>query len=100
MRNFMKKQKNFYYSPIPNKEHFTLDEYESKVKDFQTDKDGQLVYLYTIDPERQDSYVQAANKKGYDVLLMNSPIDTHFIHHLEMKLEKTSLKTGGCGCAG
>jgi molecular chaperone HtpG len=51
-----------------------------------------VVYLYTADPERQDSYVQAANKKGYDVLLMNSPIDTHFIHHLEMKLEKTSLK--------
>ncbi len=43
-------------------------------------------------PRRQDSYVQAAHKKDYDVLLMNSPIDTHFIHHLEMKLEKTSLK--------
>jgi molecular chaperone HtpG len=44
------------------------------------------------DAERQDSYIQAAHKKNYDVLLMNSPIDTHFIHHLEMKLEKTSLK--------
>src|SRR6185295_18668010 len=63
-----------------------------KVKDFQTDKDGQLVYLYSIDAERQHSYVNAAQKKDYDVLLMNSPIDTHFIHHLEMKLEKTSLK--------
>jgi molecular chaperone HtpG len=50
------------------------------------------VYLYTPDPEGQDSYVQVAIKKGYDVLMMNSPIDTHFIHQLEMKLEKTSLK--------
>jgi len=70
----------------------TLEEYAVKVKDFQTDKEGQLVYLYTVDPQAQDSYIQAAVKKGYDVLLMNSPIDTHFIHNLEMKLEKTSLK--------
>ena len=73
-------------------EKYTLEEYAIKVKDFQTDKEGRLVYLYTIDPEGQDSYVQAAAKKGYDVLLMNSPIDTHFIHQLEMKLEKISLK--------
>ena len=54
---------------------------------------GQIVvYLYSFDSDRQHSYVQAANNKGYDVLLMNSPIDVHFIHHLEMKLEKTSLK--------
>jgi molecular chaperone HtpG len=62
------------------------------VKDFQTDKNGQLIYLYASDAERQHSYIAAAHKKDYDVLLMNSPIDTHFIHHLEMKLEKTSLK--------
>ena len=71
---------------------FTLEEYAARVKDFQEDKSGRLVYLYTADAERQDSYVQAAHKKNYDVLLMNSPIDSHFIHHLEMKLEKTSLK--------
>ena len=59
-----------------------------------------LVYLYTVDAERQHSYVQAANKKDYDVLLMNSPIDTHFIHHLEMKLEKTIFEKSGCGCDG
>ena len=62
------------------------------MKDFQTDKNGQLVYLYTADAEHQHSYVAAAQKRNYDVLLMNSPIDTHFIHHLEMKLEKTALK--------
>jgi len=89
---FYDKAKEFLLLTNTANEHYTLEEYNAKVKDFQTDKNGNLVYLYTIDEERQHSYVQAAQKKGYDVLLMNSPIDTHFIHHLEMKLEKTSLK--------
>ncbi len=89
---FYEKAKEFLLLGNTAREKYTLEEYNIKVKDFQTDKEGQLVYLYTADPEGQDSYVQAAVKKGYDVLLMNSPIDTHFIHHLEMKLEKTSLK--------
>jgi len=89
---FYEKAKDFLLLTNTNNEHYTLEEYKAKVKDFQTDKDGSLVYLYSFDAERQHSYVQAANKRDYDVLLMNSPIDTHFIHHLEMKLEKTSLK--------
>ena len=89
---FYDKAKEFLLLTNTKNEHYTLDEYNAKVKDFQTDKDGNLVYLYTFDAEQQHSYVQAANKKDYDVLLMNSPIDSHFIHHLEMKLEKTQLK--------
>jgi molecular chaperone HtpG len=89
---FYEKAKDFLLLTNTNNEHYTLEEYNAKVKDFQTDKDGNLVYLYSFDAERQHSYVQAANKRDYDVLLMNSPIDTHFIHHLEIKLEKTSLK--------
>lgn len=89
---FYDRAKEFLLLTNTNMEHFTLTDYESKVKEQQTTKDGRLVYLYTSDPERHDSYVRAANKKGYDVLLMNSPIDSHFIHHLESKLEKTSLK--------
>ena len=89
---FYEKAKEFLLLGNTSNEKYTLEEYAFKVKDIQTDKEGQLVYLYTVDPEKQDSYVQAAIKKGYDVLLMNSPIDTHFIHNLEMKLEKTSLK--------
>lgn len=89
---FYEKAKEFLLLTNTRKEHYTLEEYSAKVKDFQTDKNGQLVYLYTADAEHQHSYVAAAQKKNYDVLLMNSPIDTHFIHHLEMKLEKTSLK--------
>ncbi len=89
---FYEKAKEFILLTNTNKENFTLEEYSAKVKDFQTDKNGQLVYLYTVDPEQQHSYIAAAEKKSYDVLLMNSPIDSHFIHHLEMKLEKTSMK--------
>jgi len=89
---FYEKAKEFLLLENTKHEKYTLEEYAAKVKDFQTGKNGQLVYLYTADPEQQDSYIQAAHKKEYDVLLMNSPIDTHFIHQLEMKLEKTSLK--------
>lgn len=89
---FYDKAKEFLLLENTAKEKFTLEEYRAKIKDFQTDKERQLVILYTPDPEAQDSYVQAALKKNYDVLVMNTPIDTHFIHHLEMKLEKTSMK--------
>jgi molecular chaperone HtpG len=88
---FYDKAKEFLLLTNMGNEHFTLEEYNTKVKDSQTDKDGNLVYLYTSNAELQDSYIQAATKKNYDVLVMSSPIDTHFIH-LEMKLEKTSLK--------
>lgn len=89
---FYEKAKSFVLLTNTEKDHYTLDEYREKVSNFQTDKNDQLVYLYTADAEHQHSYVQAAQRKNYDVLLMNSPIDTHFIQHLEMKLEKTSLK--------
>ena len=89
---FYEKAKDFLLLTNTKEEHFTLEEYHAKVKDFQTDKNGTTVYLYTIDAERQHAYVQAANKREYDVLLMNSPLDNHFMQHLEMKLEKVSFK--------
>lgn len=89
---FYEKAKDFLLLENTAQEKFTLEEYSARVKDFQTDKDGRLVFLYTVDADRQDSYIRAAQRKDYDVLLMNSPIDTHFIHHLEQKLEKTTLK--------
>ncbi|MBI1343518.1 MAG: molecular chaperone HtpG [Terrimonas sp.] len=89
---FYEKAKHFLLLNNTAQEFYTLEEYNARVKDFQTGKNGTLVYLYTFDAERQHGYVQAANRKNYDVLLMNSPIDTHFIQFLETKLEKTSLK--------
>lgn len=89
---FYEKAKDFVLLTNTAQENFTLAEYKDKVAPEQTDKDGQLVYLYTNDAAKQDAFIQSANKKGYDVLLMNSPIDNHFISHLEQKLDKTSLK--------
>lgn len=89
---FYDKAKEFVLLTNTGKKNFTLEEYKEKVAPEQTDKDGQLVYIYTNDPEKQDAFVQSANKKGYDVLVMNSPIDNHFVSSLEQKLEKTSLK--------
>lgn len=89
---FYDKAKEFALLTNTKNEHSTLQEYHEKVKGLQTDKDGQVVYLYTTDAARQDAFIQSAGKKDYDVLLMNSPIDNHFISHLESKLEKTSLK--------
>ena len=89
---FYEKAKEFALLINTEKEYYTLEEYQIKTKDFQTDKAGTLVYLYATDPDRQDSFIQGARKKGYDVLLMNSPIDNHFISQLEHKLEKTALK--------
>ena len=89
---FYEKAKDFALLNNTKAERFTLDEYAEKVKAQQTDKDGNVVYLYATDVTKQDAFIQSANKKNFDVLEMNSPIDTHFISQLEQKLEKTSLK--------
>ena len=89
---FYDKAKDFVLLTNTAKENFTLDEYKEKVAPVQTDKDDRIIYIYTNDPKKQDAFIQSANKKGYDVLLMDSPIDSHFISNLEQKLEKTSLK--------
>jgi molecular chaperone HtpG len=89
---FYEKAKDFALLTNTKNEFYTFDEYNAKVKDFQTDKNGTIVYLYTVDPERQHSFVQAADKRGYDVLVMDTPLDNHFMQHVEMKLEKTSFK--------
>lgn len=89
---FYDKAKDFVLLTNTQKQNFTLPEYKDKVQAEQTDKDGNLVYIYTNDPAKQDAFIQSANKKSYDILLMNSPIDNHFIGHMEHKLEKTSFK--------
>lgn len=94
---FYEKAKEFILLTNTEEKHFTLEEYQAKTKEAQTDKHGTLVYLYTPDAEKQHTYVEAARKRNYDVLLMNSPIDNHFIHHLEMKGEKISFKRVDAG---
>ncbi len=65
--------------------YFTTEEYENLVKANQTDKDNNVVYLYSTDVQEQYTYIQAAKDKGYDVLLMDGQLDTHFINYLEQK---------------
>jgi len=67
--------------------YFTLKEYEELIKKEQTDKNKTLVYLYATDKDEQFSYIEAARAKGYDVLLMDGQLDTHFLNHLETKLK-------------
>jgi molecular chaperone HtpG len=89
---FYEKAKDFALLTNTKNEHFTLEEYGAKVKDFQTNKNNTTVYLYTVDAERQHSYIQTAGKREYDVLVMDMPLDNHFMQQLEMKLEKVSFK--------
>ena len=89
---FYEKAKDFALLNNTKAEHYTLEEYREKVKPQQTDKDDNVVYLYATDVTKQDAFIQSANKKQYDVLVMSSPIDTHFVSQLEQKLDKTSLK--------
>lgn len=69
--------------------HFTLEEYRKLIEPSQTDKSGDVVYIYTTDPVSQYNYIKAANDKGYDVLLMDGQLDSHFIGLLESKIEKS-----------
>ena len=89
---FYDKGKEFALLTNTKGENFTFEEYREKVAASQTDKNGNVVYLYTTDPDKQDGFIQSAEKKGYDVLVMNTPIDSHFLSSLEQKLDKTQLK--------
>ena len=89
---FNEKAKDFALLKNTENKFFTLKEYEEQVKANQTDKDKNLVLLYTTDPGKQDTYIAAARQKSYDVLLMDGVLDAHFIGHLERTLEKSTLK--------
>jgi len=71
------------------KKYFTFDEYKTLIESNQTDKDGNLIYLYASNKEEQHSYIAAAEEKGYDILLMDGQLDVHFVGRLEQKLEKS-----------
>ena len=70
----------------------TLVEYQEANKETQTDKNEQFNYLYTSDPAKQDTFIQSATKKGYEVAVLDQGIDSHFANKLEQKLEKSSFK--------
>lgn len=82
---FAEKAIKFVMLENTDKKCFTLEEYETIIKENQTDKEGNLIALYTTDSEAQHSYIEAAKDRGYDVLVMDGQLDTHFINHVEQK---------------
>ena len=72
--------------------YFTLDEYKDKVKGNQTDKDGNLIILYTQDADANYTYIERAKAKGYDVLLQNGELDVHAMSQAEQKAEENKLR--------
>lgn len=67
--------------------YFTFEEYQKLIKENQTDKNKSLIYLYATDTEAQYSFIDAARAKGYDVLIMDGHLDTHYLNHLEQKFK-------------
>ena len=86
--DFYDRAKDFALLKDVDGKFFTLEEYKTLIKDNQTDKDGNLIYLYANDKEEQYSYIEAAKNKGYSVLLLDGQLDTPVAQMLEQKLEK------------
>ena len=87
--NFYDRAKDFALLKDVDGKYFTYEEYKTLIKDNQTDKDGNLVYLYANDKEGEFSYIEAAKNKGYSVLLLDGQLDIPMVSMLEQKLEKT-----------
>ena len=89
--DYYDKAKQYFLLKDTDGKHYTLDEYAEKVKENQTNKDGQVVYLYANDTDAQYTYIEAAKNKGYNVLMMDGQLDTPLTSMLERKLEKTTF---------
>jgi molecular chaperone HtpG len=88
---FFEKADKFALYPTVDGKYFTFEELSEKIKDSQTDKDDKMVILYASDKETQHSYIEAAKAKGYEVLLLDSPIVPHLMQKLETSKEKISF---------
>ena len=88
---FFEKADKFALYPTVDDTYFTWEELEAKIKDSQTDKDDKLVVLYASDKDAQHAYIQSAKDKGYEVLLLDSPIVSHLIQKLETSKENVSF---------
>jgi molecular chaperone HtpG len=89
---FYDRAKDFALLKNTEGKYFTLDEYHEKVKNTQKDKNKNVIYLYATDAGKQDSFIQSVRNKGYDVLIMDGLLDSHFINTLEFRLDKVQLK--------
>ncbi|WP_268123391.1 molecular chaperone HtpG [Roseivirga pacifica] len=89
---FYDKAKDFALVKNVDGKCFTIEEYEKHIEANQTDKDKNKIWLYASNPAKQDSFISAAKDKGYDVLVLDSPIDSHFVNHMEQQLKTTQVK--------
>ena len=87
--DFYEKADKFALLKDTDGKYYTYEEYKTLIKDNQTDKDGNLIYLYANNTDEQYTYIDAAKNKGYNVLLMDGQLDTPMINMLEQKLEKS-----------
>ena len=85
---FYEKAETFNLYPSVDSKYYTFNELEEKIKDLQTDKDGNLIILYAQNKDEQYTYIESAKEKGYEVLLLDSPIIPHLIQKLESKNDK------------
>ncbi|NBT87164.1 MAG: molecular chaperone HtpG [Flavobacteriaceae bacterium] len=88
---FFEKAESFFLYPTVDGEFFTYEELKEKCTPLQTDKEGKLIYLYASDKDAQHSYIEGAKAKGYQVLLMNTPIVGHLLQKLEGSKENISF---------
>ena len=86
--DFYDRAKDFALLTDTDDKHYTFEEYKTLIKDNQTDKDGNLIYLYANNKDEQYSYIDAAKNKGYNVLLMDGQLDVAMVSMLEQKFEK------------
>ena len=87
--DFYDRAKDFALFTDTDNKYYTFEEYKTLIKDNQTDKDGNLIYLYANHKDEQYSYIEAAKNKGYNVLLMDGQLDIALVSMLEQKFEKT-----------
>jgi molecular chaperone HtpG len=88
---FYEKAEKFTLLKNAQDAYFTIEEYQEKVKPIQTDKDDKLVILYANNKDTHHQFIEAAQERGYDVLIMDSPLTPHFISQLESKLANVSF---------
>jgi len=88
---FYERAQKFALLKTTESKYFTFEEFEQRIKPVQTDKNNKVIYLYATNVAEQHAYIDAAKNRGYDVLLMETMLDPHFINHLESKLKDASF---------
>ena len=88
---FYERAEKFTLLKDVDNQYYTLEEYKTKIENIQKDKDNRLIYLYATNKDEQYSYIQSANDKGYNVLLLDGQLDIHLVNFLEQKFNDTSF---------